>query len=99
MVSTIDMINWDEDLKLAAKLLAWATDLYEEGFDTFVECYDPAEIKREIIDEVRTCETPNPYQTLEQRCKLEMAWLAELWEEQADNCSWAGAEHRWEHGY
>ncbi len=98
-MSTIEMVSYDEDLKLAYRLLSWAKELYEEGFDTFVECYDTAEIKREIIDKVRKCEKSNPCQTLEERCKWEMYWLAGLLEEAADNQSWDGAESRWENGY
>jgi hypothetical protein len=82
-----------EEMDLAQGLKKWAEELYEEGFDTFVECYDTNDFY-ELIEEVSNCATPNPYQTLEQRCKLHMAWLAELWEEAADNQSWDGAEHR-----
>lgn len=96
-MSTYEFARHDERFVLAAKLLKWAETLYEDGFDTFVECYEP----QDLISEIEECEncTRRQHLTLEQRCKLHMAWCAELWDEQADNCSWAGVEHRWEHGY
>ena len=90
--------QYQADLELAEKLLKFSRTLYEEGFDIFVECYEPSEIIHEIIIPVRES-GKCLHIPFEQRCKMEMALLAQITEENNENHSWDGAEHLWEHGY
>jgi len=89
---------YQKEYALALKLLEFARKLYDEGFDVFVECYEPSDIIYEVIrptrDSMRCL-----HLSLEQRCKMNMAYTAQIMEEAETNKCWDDAEHLWEHGY
>lgn len=94
--SAYDMILQMELSTLADELEKWCLELYNEGFDEFVECWE----RQDFIQLVRECFVcPNRKRSLRSACKLSLAWQAELSEEIACNQSWDGAQHYFDEGY